>query len=122
MRWPATVLLCIACMALARPALSQGSCVAAAQTVTIKSSTSGSDLVIRSRGELRRHVEELAANPRYDGGLQDCVIAETKKRLGDTDAGVYFDKAIRADPSNAEFRLLFGDWLRNTIGDPGSRW
>lgn len=51
-----------------------------------------------------------------DRALGYCTIAELMKRVGDLRAPTLYQRAIRADPDEADYNLLFGDYLRTFRG------
>jgi hypothetical protein len=45
-----------------------------------------------------------------------CILAELMKRVGDPQAARYYQQAITTDPSEPEYRWLFGDYYRSFRG------
>ena len=105
----------------AAPASAQLICTINAQDeTTVATSTSQ---VARPPTELRRRLSELLAErERTNSGETRaqiaCLLAEISKRLGDGRADQFYRQAIELEPSNPEYRLLYGDYLRNYRG-PG---
>jgi hypothetical protein len=102
-------------------AYAQPSCAAEAQDeATVTSSPSQRQ---RPAADLRRRVLELRTELERSTGVRNrarraCVIAEMLKRLGDPGADASYRQAVTLESSNAEYRLLYGDYLRNYRG-PG---
>lgn len=76
--------------------------------------------VRKTLAQIRQRVVELEARLLISGtrAADACVIAELYKRLGSARARTFYETAIREDPSRAEYRLAYGDWLRAYRG-PG---
>jgi hypothetical protein len=68
------------------------------------------------RGEVAVLEGQAAARPAERRGHLYCRIAELKKRLGSPDAARFYRLAIAAEPANAEYHWLFGDYLRSFRG------
>lgn len=103
----------------ARPARSQSACASAVETMIMLRAPATGAVVQQPLTEIRRMANTLLRKPAADDrGHQACVVAELLKRRGDPQADVFYRKAISADPSDAEYRLLYGDYLRNYRG-PG---
>src|SRR6185436_7608913 len=77
----------------------------------------------RSLSEIRQRAEELLierdlpANESVRNRLT-CESAELFKRVGDSRADQLYQEVIGGDTMNAEYRLLYGDYLRTYRG-PG---
>lgn len=54
--------------------------------------------------------------PGKEVAYEYCIVAELMKRVGDPEAEEYYRKAISADPENAEYRWILGDYFRNFRG------
>ena|SRR5882762_6656825 len=65
--------------------------------------------------ELRAAIEQMRGQtaPSADSYF---VVAEMMKRLGDYDAGTYYERAIQADPDEPCYESFYADYLRNFRG------
>mgnify|MGYP001407195110 CR=1 FL=1 len=102
----AALLLCVFVLG-AGMARAQQSCMSTAESETA------------SQRDLRQLAARLRPEQQQDSArraFDSCVIGEVLKRLGDPEADAFYRKAVTGDPSNAEYRLLYGDYLRNYRG------
>lgn len=66
---------------------------------------------------IRRDIKERLQKPIENAG-QYLLIAELMKRVGDSRADEYYQKAIAADDTDPAYELFYADYLRNFRG-PG---
>lgn len=122
----------VALALLASPAVlqAQTACASAVVADLVTSSTPSSakpneaqKLRPRTTAELRKLAEDLfqrsaESKDTSARSLLKCRSAEMFKRSGDRRAESLYVELIRDEPANAEYYLLFGDYLRNYRG-PG---
>lgn len=69
----------------------------------------GNRTMAQVRVELQKKFDQLAeTEPASVSAMKYCVIARLKQRLGDSDAGEWFEKAIATDPAEPGYELFFG--------------
>lgn len=112
------VLILVALFVRAAETAAQSACATESQRLVFKRDPASQRVIPLSRAELADLASRLMAQPRSadSPGLLDCETAEVLRRRGDARADSYYRLAIAADPNNGEFRLLFGDFLRNYRG------
>ena len=74
-----------------------------------------------STAEIEAEIAKRVQNPPADEGAFElarhhCVTAELMRRVGDTRAAAYYEKAIAAAPGEPGFELWYGYYLRNVRG------
>ena len=72
---------------------------------------------IRGLAGIRRDIKEQLQRPHASAG-EHLLIAELLKRVGDSRADEYYQKAIAADDTDPAYELFYADYLRNFRG-PG---
>jgi hypothetical protein len=72
---------------------------------------------IRGLDGIRRDIKERLQKPIENAG-EYLLLAELMKRIGDSRADEYYQKAIAADESEPAYELFYADYLRNFRG-PG---
>jgi hypothetical protein len=78
-----------------------------------------------STAEIEAEVDKRVANPPppEDGPLEaarhHCVTAELMRRVGDSRAAAYYEKAIATSPGEPGMELWYGYYLRNVRGPRG---
>lgn len=114
---PTWVLLILSILCVTKSAFAQSACSSEVQSHVFTNRPGSTAAVPVSQSALRNTVDQLRVAPAVQSrGLQACVIAELLKRLGDTSADRFYREAVTAEPDNGEFRLLYGDYLRNYRG------
>jgi hypothetical protein len=75
-----------------------------------------------STAEIEAEVKKRVDNPPgadegpVDVARHHCVTAELMRRVGDTRAAAYYEKAIASDPREPGLELWYGHYLRNVRG------
>jgi hypothetical protein len=70
---------------------------------------------IRGLDGIRRDIKERLQKPTENAG-EYLLIAELMKRVGDSRADEYYQKAIAADDTDPAYELFYADYLRNFRG------
>ncbi len=66
--------------------------------------------------EIRRTLKSLLQGRGSEDAVSYCRIAELMKRVGDTRAESFYEKAIAADDAEPAYELFYADYLRNFRG------
>ncbi len=74
---------------------------------------------IRGELEKRQSPEYLPTDPRSVRALKLCTLGELKKRIGDSDAIDYYERAVREAPDEPGYELFAGRYYAGARGAKG---